>query len=172
MTAVQPIDLSPVEATALIERELAAARETMGQDGTVPDLDAILDAYHRALGLALQLGPAPAEKVLVHALATARELARHEDAAALSALGPTLVGLVDQVRQSGSLPPTRVMDAWATIASDLGALVGQVGLALALPPERRTGMLDNARTRASLLDDATHGLFEVTAWIDQLRPSP
>ena len=60
------------------------------------------------------------------------------------------------------------MEAWATVAADLGTLIGQVGLALALPAERRTGMLDNARTRASLLDDATQSLFALTAWLDRL----
>ena len=168
MTPVHSIDLNPVQATEWIDGELASAREALGGDGAAPDLDALLNAYYRALGLALQLGPAPTEKVLIETLVTARELAHRENAAALSALGPALVDLVDRVRRSGSLPPTPIMDAWATVAADLGVLVGQVGLALALPAERRSGMMDHARTRSLLLDEATGGVLGLAEWIDQL----
>jgi hypothetical protein len=61
-----------------------------------------------------------------------------------------------------------VMEAWAMIASNLGALVGQVGLVLSMPPAHREGMLKNARTHAVLLDDATGELFALTHWLDQL----
>jgi hypothetical protein len=60
------------------------------------------------------------------------------------------------------------MEAWAIIAADLATLIGQLGVALELAPDRRGGMIDNARIRASLLDNATDGLFDLEAWIDDL----
>jgi hypothetical protein len=60
------------------------------------------------------------------------------------------------------------MEAWATIATDLGALIGQIGIALSISPDHRSDLLDNTRTRAQLLDDATGNLFALTAWIDEL----
>ena len=174
MPSPHRIDLTPAQATEHIQVELACAGQALalGTPGRDPldaqDLDTALDAYVRALGLALQLGPAPAEEVLQAVVHAAHQLNGRGDATALSALGPALVDLVAQVRTAGALPPTAVMEAWATVAADLGTLIGQVGLALALPAERRTGMLDNARTRASLLDDATQSLFALTAWLDRL----
>jgi hypothetical protein len=132
------------------------------------DLSAALDGYVRALGLALQLGPALTEQVLISALGTARGFAEQPDPDGLSALGPALVDLVDQVRRAGALPRTPIMEAWATVASDLGALIGQVGLALTIAPDHRNGMIENARAHASLLDDVTGQIFALTAWIDQI----
>jgi hypothetical protein len=170
----QSIDLTPAQAAEHIQAELACAGQALALEGPASgpldaqDLDTALDAYVRALGLALQLGPAPAEEVLQAVVHAAQLLGQRGDAAALSALGPALVDLVAQVRTAGALPPTAIMEAWATVAADLGTLVGQVGLALALPPERQTGMMDKARARAVLLDDATRALFSLTPWIDRL----
>jgi hypothetical protein len=167
MTDPVTIDLTPAEASEQIQKELEGASSAV----EARDLDAALDGYVRALGLALQLGPALTEKVLVAALDTARRLADQPDPRGLSALGPTLVDLVRQVRQAGALPPTPIMDAWATVTSDLGALIGQVGLALTIDPDSRSGLLENARTHALLLDEATGHLFALTSWIDQLSPT-
>jgi hypothetical protein len=131
-------------------------------------LDAALDRYTAALGLGLQLGPAPTQEVLIAILDTARTLARTQDAQGLSALGPALVALVSQVRDADVLPATAVMDAWAIIATDVATLIGQLGVALELAPDRRADMIENARIRATLLDNATDGLFGLAAWIDHL----
>lgn len=164
MSTSQALSLTPFEAADWLRRELAQAEISL----QTSDLNAALDGYVRALGMALQLGPAPTEQVLTTILEAARGMARQQDAAALSALGPTLVDLVAQVRQAGALPQTPIMDAWATIASDLGTLVGQVGLALTIVPGRRVGMLNNARTCAALLDEATGALFALNDLIDQI----
>jgi hypothetical protein len=163
MNQGQYIHLAPAEAAALIQDELERARECLddNQRGTA------LDGYVRALGLGLQLGPAPTEMVLTGVLEAARDLARRQDPA-LSALGPSLVDLIDRVFEAGVLPDTPVMRAWATFATDLCALIGQLGLALTIPPDHRTAMLENARTRAAALDDSTDSLFEVADWIDTL----
>jgi hypothetical protein len=79
-----------------------------------------------------------------------------------------LVGLTQQVKEAGALPPTSVMHAWAELASDLGALIGQVGLALTLNSSHRAGMMGKARMRAALLDDATSDLFALGSWLDQI----
>lgn len=162
------VDLTPAEATAWIERELAQASESLHN----ADLDAALDSYVRAVGLALQLGPAPAEQAVAAVLQAARHLAGRPDSAALSTLAPALVDLVARVRAAGVLPPTAAMDAWATVASDLGALLGQIGLALSIPPGHGTSLLDTARAHATLLDEVTGGLFALTAWLDELQPAP
>jgi hypothetical protein len=60
------------------------------------------------------------------------------------------------------------MHAWAEFASDLGALIGQVGLALNLGSSHRAGMLGKAHMRAALLDDATGDRFALAGWLDQL----
>lgn len=166
MTAPSAIDLTPAQAADLIHSELIQAAEAL-QTG---DLDAALDGYVRALGLALQLGPAPTEQVLTSVLQAARELAHQGDVEGLSALGPALVGLTTQVCEAGALPPTPVMEAWAIVSADLGTLIGQVGLTLALPFGHRPGMADKARTRATHLDNATDGLLALTAWIDEAMP--
>ena len=64
-------------------------------------LDSGLAHCATALGLALQLGPAPSEWVLAALLASAGSLAQRGDAQALSTLGPCLVDLVRRVRRSG-----------------------------------------------------------------------
>lgn len=166
MTTPEAIELAPAEATARVHQELSHASEKL-QAG---DLAAALDAYSRALGLALQLGPAPTEKVLLGTLDAAHKLARRQDAEGLSALGPALVNLVARVRDAGALPPTAIMNVWASVATDMGALIGQVGLALAIGPNHRRGMMDNARLHAALLDAATGSLFALTSWVDQLDP--
>jgi hypothetical protein len=161
----QAVDLAPVQAAALIREELSQAGRAL-QNGS---LDAALDRYTCALGLGLQLGPAPTQKVLAAILSTARALAREQNAPGLSALGPTLVDLVAQVRETEVLPATATMDAWAVIAADLGALIGQIGVALNIAPDHRGDMINSARTQAALLDNATNGLFALTTWIDDLR---
>lgn len=165
MTCPQPMDLTITEAVDLILRELECAGNVL--EGA--DLDSALDAYVRALGLALQLGPAPTEQVLSAILDTARQLSCQREAEALSALGPAIVDLMARVCEVGALPATPAMQAWANVAYDLGALIGQVGLALGLAPTHRDGMLDSARSRAILLDGATGNLFSLTSWIDGLR---
>ena len=104
MTTPEAIDLTPTEATARVHQSLDRASERL----RIGDLEPALGAYARALGLALQLGPAPTEKVLLATLDAAHRLARRQNAEGLSALGPTLVGLVSQVRDTGALPPTAV----------------------------------------------------------------
>jgi hypothetical protein len=163
--ASHAVDLTPPEASAWIGSELAQASGAL----CAGDLDAALDGYIRALGLALQLGPAPTEQVLLAVLETANDLAHQQDASSLSALGPALVDLVDQVREAAVLPPTAIMGAWAAVAADLGALLGQLGLALSLPPDRRNNLLDTVWASAALLDDATDRLFSLTTWLDKIR---
>jgi hypothetical protein len=165
MTTPTAIDLTPAEASGQIKTELEQARNAV----ETRDLDAALDGYVHALGLALQLGPALTEQVLIAALDTARAFAEQGYADGLAALGPALVDLVRQVRRAGVLPPTPIMDAWATVASDVGSLIGQVGLALTIAPDHREGLIRNARTRAFLLDEATGKLFALAAWIDQIH---
>jgi len=164
VTDPQVLDLTPVEAASFLRRQLAQAAEAL-QHG---DPDAALDGYLPALGLALQLGPEPVEQALLAILQAAQWLAQQGNDQALSTLGPAVVHMVAQVHDAGVLPATAVMDAWATVAADVGPLIGQVGLALALPPERRSAMLQNARIRARLLDDATGHHFALTTWLDSL----
>jgi hypothetical protein len=150
---------------AASERDPRMQAEWVAAGGT----DAALDHYVRGLGLALQLGPAPAEQAIKAILQGAHSLARCQAAIALSALGPAVVDLVGQVRDAGALPSTPVMEAWAIVVGDIGALIGQVGLALTIEPSHRTGIIINAQAHAVLLDDATGGLFDLRAWLDQLR---
>ncbi|MGD8903406.1 MAG: hypothetical protein PVI67_07565 [Anaerolineae bacterium] len=164
MTSPQSLHLTPADAAALIQNQILEAQSAL--DGS--DLESALDSVISALGLALQLGPAASERVLSEVVAVARELARRDDAGALAALGPALVGLTQQVKEAGALPPTSVMHAWAELASDLGALIGQVGLALTLNSSHRAGMMGKARMRAALLDDATSDLFALGSWLDQI----
>jgi len=160
MTGYQSLDLAPDQAIDRIRREIMdASRAIQAQQ-----LDAALDGYVRSLGLALQLGPAPTEQVLVALLAAARTLVRNGDAEGLSAWGPALVELVARVRAANALPPMAIMDAWATVASDLATSLGQIGLASSLPPDRRPGLLNQARTRILLLDEATNGRFDLLDW--------
>ena len=65
-------------------------------------------------------------------LAACSQLAQRGDAESISTLGPALVGLIEQMEEAGALPATAVMRAWAVVVADVGAVVGQVGLALAL----------------------------------------
>ena len=164
MTSPQTVEVTPDQATAMIREKLAQAAKIL-ETGC---LDAALDRYTDALGLGLQLGPGPIQEVLTAILDTYRTLASKQDERGLSALGPALVALVGQVRDAGVLPGTAVMDAWAIIARDVATLIGQLGVALELAPDRRGDMMDNARLRASLLDNATDGLFGLVAWIDDL----
>ena len=163
----QPIELSATQAAELIHRELQKATDSLAAS----DPDRAIDALVRALGLALQLGPAPMEQALRSTIDAGIHLSEAQDTDALSALGPALVGLVARVRDAGALPATPTMDAWATVASDIGALIGQAGLVLTLPPERRARMLGHGRAQAQLLDDATGGIFALTPWLEQLARS-
>ena len=165
MAPYQEVSLTATEAAELLSRDLTQAVQSL----CASDLPTALDSYARALGLALQLGPAPAEQVLVAICEGARALVLRQDAAGLSALGPAVVGLVAQVRDEEALPRTRIMDAWATIASDMGALIGQLGLVMALPTDHRPGMLANARRRAELLDEATGARFTLVSWLEEIE---
>ena len=164
MTSPQSVNLTPADATALIQNQILEAQSALDRS----DLESALDSLISALGLALQLGPAASELVLCEIVAVAQELGRRDDAGALAALGPAMVSLTQQVREAGALPPTSVMHAWAELASDLGALIGQVGLALTLGSSHGAGMMRKARMRAALLDDVTGNLFALTGWLDQL----
>jgi hypothetical protein len=162
----QYLNLAPGQAVARIHREIADATEAI-QAG---QLDLALDCYVRSLGLALQLGPVPTQQVLIAVLSGVRALTNDGNTATLSIWGPALVELVARVRQAGALPPTAVMEAWATVASDLATILGQIGLASSLPPDRRAGLLDQARARILLLDDATNGFFDLLTWWHELAP--
>ena len=162
MSAFQTLDLTPAEAARFLDRESTEA----GTAWRAGAYDSAVDGYTRALGLALQLGPAPAERVLAAILHTTRDLESSEEAKALAMTGPALVDLVHQVRRAGALPATRVMEAWADLTLDVSALIGQVGLAYSLPPERRSEITANASTRATLLDDAINGVLSLGTWLD------
>jgi hypothetical protein len=163
VTAPREIDATPAEASALIRDQLLKARHALHHN----NLDLALDRFVTALGLAFQLGPAASQSVLSEVMDAAREMACQIDAEALSALGPAIVGLVDQMQKADALP-TAVMEAWAQLAAALGALIGQLGLALTLPADHRTGMMAHTRARAAFLDESTGNLFALTAWIDQI----
>jgi hypothetical protein len=167
MTAPQTVDLTLIEAADLIDSELALASRSLETE-----LDIALDLYVRALGLALQVGPAPTHRALAAILDGARRLSSQRDSDGLSALGPALIDLVGQVRVAGALPATTAMEAWATVATDLGVLIGQVGLALALTKGHRQGILNRANALAVLLDEATGARFDLTAWVDGLHFIP
>jgi hypothetical protein len=162
MSTFQTLDLTPAEAAGFVDKESAEA----GGAWRAGAFDSAIDGYARALGLALQLGPAAAEQVLAAIVHTSRGLESSEEAEALAMLGPALVDLVLQVRQASALPATRVMEAWAELTLDVGALIGQVGLAYSLPLERRREITTNARTRATLLDDASNGALGLGSWLD------
>jgi hypothetical protein len=98
----------------------------------------------------------------------AKKWADAEEPDALSALGPALVALAGQLRESRTEPFAPVMEAWLAVTTELGALVSHVGLAISLPPAQRAGMLNGAHTRAGLLDDATKQLFGLVPWIERL----
>ncbi len=164
MTEPQELELTPVGAASLFETELSRAEEAL-LEGMV---DSALDGYVRAMGLALQLGPAPTGQAVTFVLQAAHLFASQEDAASLAALGPALVGLISQMREAGAVPATAIMEAWAQFAESLGALIGQIGLALTLPSDHRSGMIANACSHAALLDDATDGRFSLTAWLDRM----
>jgi hypothetical protein len=161
LSAFQTLDLTPAEAARFLDRESTEA----GTAWRAGAYDSAVNGYTRALGLALQLGPAPAEQVLTAILHTTYDLGSGEEAEALAMIGPALVDLVHQVRRAGALPATRVMEAWAELTLDVGALIGQVGLAYSLPPERRREISTNARTRAALLDDASNGALGLDSWL-------
>jgi hypothetical protein len=164
MNKPREVSLTLGEAAALIEAELRLAEGSI-QEG---DIDASLDSYVQALGLALQLGPAPTELVLTSVLRTARALTARQDSEGLAAVGPALAGLVAQMQEANALPASGVMEVWATLTIELGALIGQIGLALSMPRGHRAGMMDHARARASLVDDATTDTFALTSWLDEI----
>jgi hypothetical protein len=164
MISPHTVELSATEASEQIRQALQKARRALHSN----DLETLLDYLVSALGLALQLGPAATEKVLGEAVAAAREMARQRDANALSALGPALVALTNQVHEANALPRTSVMDAWAAVASGLGALFGELGLVLAIDPHSRSGTMTNTVIRAHLLDDATGNRFELGDWLDEI----
>ncbi len=164
MTAHESVELTPAGAASLLGEELARAAAALGRG----DTDGALEAYVSALGLGLQLGPVATGQALDATLHAARQLAQRQDAHGLSALGPAVVGVVGQVREARVLPDAALMEAWATVAADVGALLGQIGLALTIPPQHRAGMLDAARARAALLDDATGDRLALSAWLDEL----
>jgi hypothetical protein len=162
MSEPQTLDLTPAGAARILDTELVTAADAW----RVGAYDSAVDGYVRALGLALQLGPAPAEQTLAAVLQATRELESSQEAEALATLGPALVDLVRRVRKAGALPATSVMEAWAELAIDVGALLGQVGLACTLPPERHREMTASAHARATLLDDASSGILGLGVWLD------
>jgi hypothetical protein len=156
--------LTAAEAAELLHGELAAAGQAV-QDGA---LDNAFDGYVRALGLALQLGPVPTGEALAAILRAAHSLVQGEKEQGLSSLGPAVVNLVGQVREAGALPRSEAMDAWATVASETGTLIGQLGLALEIAADHRGDMVQNLRARAAALDDATGSLFDLAGWVEEL----
>jgi hypothetical protein len=158
------LELTAAKASAHVAGELSLAEAALQEGKT----DEALDGYVRALGLAVQLGPASTGHAVRCVLLAAHELAKGQDAAGLSALAPALVGLVDQMREAEAIPGTAVMDAWARFIEGLGAMIGQVGLALALPSGHQSGMMASARSHASLLDEATDEQFSLVAWLDEV----
>ncbi len=160
MSDPQPLELTAAQAAALIHERLQAADLAL----LAADLDPAFDAYVQALGLALQLGPAPAEATLRAVLDGARDLARRGDARGLATLGPAVAGLVGQVRAAGALPDNPVMEAWAAVAAEISVLIGLWGVALSLPAEHRPGLYLQLQQRATLLDAATKSLFDLAAW--------
>jgi hypothetical protein len=167
MNQIQALDLTFTAAMERIRSELSLVAQAL-QAG---DPEVVIDGHVRALGLALQLGPVPAQEIITALLYTVSELARHREGDILAMLGPALVGLVDQINEAGALPSMPGMAAWAAVASDLGSLVGQIGLVLALPPSGRAAMLNLARRRALLLDEATNGILELEAWYQEIAAS-
>lgn len=164
MASPSTVELNASQAATLLQRTLLEASQAL----QTRDIDSSFDGYVRALGLALQLGPAPTETTVLAICTAADQLAEYGDSKSLCTLGPALVSLVDQVRAAGALPQTPAMDSWATVAARIGALIGQVGLALAIPPERRSKMMANTHARALLLDDVTGGRFALGDWLSSL----
>lgn len=162
MAEPQDLKLTAAGAASFLTEQLSLAEKAIQQDR----LDAALDSYVRALGLALQLGPASAEQAVSSILEAARELASRQYASSLSALGPALVGLIQQMEDVEALPATATMQAWARFVEGLGALIGQLGLVQSLPTENRSGMLASAHAHAALLDDVTADRFRLTEWVD------
>lgn len=162
MTDPQQLELTPAAAARFVTAELSLAKKMLLEE----KVDAALDSYVRALGMALQLGPAPTDEAVTSILQAAQHLTSHEDAVSLSALGPALVGLVNQMRIANAVPVTAVMEAWAQFLEGLGALIGQIGLAMAVPGGHGSGMMANARSHAELLDDASGSRYALAAWID------
>ena len=162
------IDATPEGAAELLHGELTGAAAAL-EDG---DLHKSVDGFVRALGLGLQLGPAPTERVLAAILQALRQSVAGgtvpNAAQTFSTLGPAVVGLVADVQKQGVLPDTPVMGAWATLASELGILIGQLGLALGIPAKHRADMIDRALTRALLLEDATGGRFGLVTWSEDV----
>jgi hypothetical protein len=165
MSEPQAVDLTAPEAARLIRSELAEASRAF----QAADPQSAVAASACALGLALQLGPGPTEQVLLSILEEAQTLARRREAAALAALGPAMVELVTQVQEAGVLPSSAAMHAWASVVRELGALVGQVGLALTIAPEGRSGMIASARARAEQLDEVTRALFDLRGWLESMQ---
>ncbi|MEJ2212323.1 MAG: hypothetical protein P8129_25325 [Anaerolineae bacterium] len=163
-TGAESLELTPDQAAARLHGELVDA----GQALAAGDLDRALDAYVRGLGLALQLGPEAAEIALGAILAGGAELLRRGDGEGLCALGPAVAGVVDQVQEAGAVAPGPEMQAWTGVAAEVGALLGQVGLALGLPAERREGLWRQAQARAALLDEATGGRLRFSASWDTM----
>jgi hypothetical protein len=161
MVSLLGAKLTAGEAVALLRSELAQAAEALNTPGS----GLAVDGYVGALGLALQLGPAATEQVLWSLLSAARELAGRQDVVGLSTLGPALVAVVSGLREAEAMPPTNVMEAWATVVADVAAVIGEIGLALSVSPDRRQGMILSACTRAALLDDATRGRFNLVEWL-------
>jgi hypothetical protein len=171
----QSIDLAPQEAADLLHDETSRAAAELEDGG----LQVAVDGFIRALGLGLQLGPAATEQVLAAILVACRQYAVWEggvcagtalaDASKVfSTLGPAVVDLVAQVQRAGALPGTRVMEAWADLVSELGTVIGQLGIALTIPSKHRASMVASVRTRAVLLDDATAGRFALVAWLEEV----
>jgi hypothetical protein len=165
MNDSQTVDLTLQEAADLIRSELAAASKAF----QAAEAEGGVAACTCALGLALQLGPEPTRQVLLSILEEAQTLARQDAAHALSSLGPAIFRLVRQVRDAQALPGDAAMIAWASVGEELGTLLGQVGLALTIAPEGRSGMVAAAMTRAEGLDEATSSIFDLHGWLESLE---
>lgn len=158
------VDLTPVQAAAWLQQRLERASVAL----EAGDVSSALDAYISAVGFSLQLGPAAAQGTLGETVTAAKKWARLEEAGALSALGPALVAVADEIMRSETVSASPVMGAWAMVTSEVGALVGQVGLAVGVECAHRASMLRHALPRARLLDEITDHRFEMDLWIQNL----
>ncbi|MBN1657756.1 MAG: hypothetical protein JXA93_05110 [Anaerolineae bacterium] len=162
MTAGPPesIELTPDGASAFLHDELALAADSYAAG----DIDAALDAHVRALGLALQLGPAACEQAIGAVLESARQMTPDT----LAALGPALVQLHNQIYEAAALPGTPVMQSWASVVAYVGMLIGLAGVAGNLSAADRQGLVSNVRAGATRLDAETEHLFNFAGWVDSV----
>ena len=80
MRTSQSLDMTPAAAARFLDKESVESADAWRAGA----YDSAVDGYTRALGLALQLGPAPTERVLASILHTTRGLQSSDEAGALA----------------------------------------------------------------------------------------